>query len=95
MYARVVRFTDVDTERIDSIAADIEAGEPPPGVPAKGIQMIVDEAQGTAVAVVLFESEEDMRAGAVALEAMDVSETPGTRVSVDSGEVKASMEMKL
>ena len=93
MYARVVRFTDVDTERIDSIAADIEAGEPPTGVPAKGIQMIVDEAQGTAVAVVLFESEEDMRTGGAALEAMDASETPGTRVSVDSGEVKASIEL--
>ena len=93
MYARVVRFTDVDTERIDSIAADIEAGEPPTGVPAKGIQMIVDEAQGTAVAIVLFESEEDMRTGAAALEAMDVSETPGTRVSVDTGEVKASIEL--
>ena len=94
MYARVVRFTDVDTERIDSLAADIEGGEgPPPGVPAKGMQMIVDEAQGTAVAVVLFESEEDMRTGGEALDAMDASETPGTRVSVDSGEVKASMEL--
>ncbi|HMA27139.1 MAG: hypothetical protein ACM33U_08700 [Solirubrobacterales bacterium] len=93
MYARVVRFTDVDNERIDSIATDIKVGEPPPGVPAKGMQLIVDEGQGTAVAVVLFESEEDMRAGAAALEAMDVSETPGTRVSVDSGEVKASIEL--
>ncbi len=94
MYARVVRFTDVDTERMNSTAAEIEGEEgPPPGVPAKAMQMIVDEAQGTAVAVVLFESEEDMRTGGEALDAMDASETPGTRVSVDSGEVKASMEL--
>jgi hypothetical protein len=94
MYARVVRFTDVDTERINSTAAEIEGGEgPPPGVPAKGIRMIVDEAAKTAAVVVFFDSEEDMKTGGEALDAMDASETPGTRVSVDTGEVKASMDM--
>jgi hypothetical protein len=94
MYARVVRFTDVDTERMNSTAAEIEGGEgPPEGVPAKGIRMIVDEAATTAVVVVFFDSEEDMKTGGEALDAMDASETPGTRVSVDTGEVKASADM--
>jgi hypothetical protein len=94
MYARVVRFTDVDTERMNSVAGDIDGGEgPPPGVPAKGIRMIVDEAAKTAIVVVFFDSEEDMKTGGEALDAMDVSETPGTRVSVDTGEVKASADM--
>ena len=55
--------------------------------------MIVDEAAKTAVVVVFFDSEEDMKTGGEALDAMDASETPGTRVSVDTGEVKASADM--
>ena len=94
MYARVVRFTDVDIDRINSTAGQIEGGEgPPPGVPAKGIRMMVDESQGTAVVVIFFDSEEDMNQGNEALDAMDASETPGTRASVDICEVKASMDV--
>lgn len=94
MYARVVRFTDIDVDRIDATAGEIEGGEgPPPGVPAKAIRIMVDEAQGTAVAVIFFETEEEMKQGGAALDAMDPSETPGTRVSVDNCEVKASADM--
>jgi hypothetical protein len=93
MYARVVRFTDLDVERMNETAGRIEGGEgPPPGVPAKGVRMMVDESQGTAVVVVFFETEEDMRTGNEALNAMDASETPGTRATVDICEVKASMD---
>ena len=94
MYARVVRFTDIDIDRVNSTAKEIEGGEgPPPGVPAKAIRVIVDEDQNTAVVVLFFDSEEDMKKGGEALDAMDASETPGTRVSVDAGEVKASMDI--
>jgi hypothetical protein len=90
----VVRFTDVNPERIAEVAAEIEKGEgPPPDVPATGIRMLLDEAQSTAVAVVFFETEEDMRKGGEALDRMDTSETPGTRVSVDLCEVKAEMDV--
>jgi hypothetical protein len=86
---RVVRFTDVTAERVEGLVARIEEEDgPPPGVPVKGLQMLFDESQGTAVVLQIFDSAEDMRAGAEAFAAMDPGETPGTRVSVDTCEVK-------
>ena len=88
-YARVVRFTDVSSERIAEIANRIEQEEgPPPGVESTGFKLLVDESQGTAVFIGFFDSEEKMRAGAEVLDAMDPSETPGTRASVDQCEVR-------
>ena len=64
MYVRVVRFTDVSAERIQGLRARIEASEgPPPGVPATGLKMLFDEAQGTAVVLQYFETAEDMNTG--------------------------------
>jgi hypothetical protein len=89
MYARVVRFTDVSPEQIAKVTGDIEASDgPPPDIPAASMKMLVDEAQSTAVAIVFFETEEDMRKGGETLDQMDSSETPGTRASVDMCEVK-------
>jgi hypothetical protein len=89
MFARVVRFTDVSPDRIAEIEQRInQADGPPEGVPSTGLQLLVDESQGTAVFVGYFATEEDMRKGAEVLEAMDPTETPGTRASVDSCEVK-------
>jgi hypothetical protein len=94
MYARVVRFTDVNPERIAEVAAQIEeSGGPPPDIPSTGMKMLLDEAQSTAVAIVFFETEEDMRKGGEALDRMDTSETPGTRASVDLCEVKVEMDV--
>lgn len=92
MYARVVRFTDVKSEKIAEIEKRAEDEGPPEGVPSSGIQIVVDEAQSTAVVVQLYETEEDMRKGEEVLEQMDASETPGTRVSVDKGEVKLDLK---
>jgi hypothetical protein len=89
MHVRVVRFTDVTPERVQPLVARIdEASGPPPGVPTTGLQLLFDEAQGTAVVLQLFDSVEDMRKGAEAFSAMDPSETPGTRVSVDMCELR-------
>jgi hypothetical protein len=94
MYARVVRFTDVVPERVAAITEQVEKGEgPPPGVPAKGIRVFVDEGQKTAVVVLMFDSEEDMKTADDAMSAMDSTETPGTRASVDQCEVKAEMDL--
>ncbi|HEY7076573.1 MAG TPA: hypothetical protein VH418_14440 [Solirubrobacteraceae bacterium] len=87
-YVRVVRFTDVKAERMEGLVAEIEAGGPPPGMPIKGLQVLFDEDQGTAVVLQLFDTAEDMRTGAEIFAAMDPGETPGTRVSVDTCEVK-------
>jgi hypothetical protein len=89
VFVRVVRFSDVTAERVEGLLARIEESEgPPPGVPATGLQMLFDEAQGTAVVLQLFDTAEDMRVGGEAFAAMDSAETPGTRVSVDMCEMK-------
>lgn len=93
MYARVVRFTDVDPEHIEKqLKPRIEGEEgPPEGVKASGIQVLHDADQGTAVVIQLFDTADDMSASEAALSGMDPSETPGTRASVDRCEVKAEM----
>ena len=89
MHVRVVRFTDVNTERLEKLLARIEESDgPPPGVPSTGITIMFDEAQGTAVVLQYFATSEDMEAAAKVMEAMDSSETPGTRASVDTSELK-------
>ena len=93
MYVRVVRFTDVTAERIDGLLARIEESDgPPPGVPSTALKMLFDEEQGTAVVLQYFATQEDMTVGAAAFSAMDASETPGTRASVDMCEIKLERE---
>jgi hypothetical protein len=94
VYVRVVRFTDVTPSRIAELQARIdEADGPPPDVPATGLQLVFDEAQGTAVVLQFFETEADMGAGDRAFGAMDSAETPGTRTSVDMGEMKVDVHV--
>jgi hypothetical protein len=94
MYARVVRFTDVNPEQVANVSDQIkESDGPPPDVPAKSLKLLVDEDQSTAVALVFFETEEDLRKGSEVLDAMDTGDTPGTRASVDLCEVKVEMDV--
>ena len=89
MYARVVRFTDVDPDHLAGRLADVEAREGPPvDIPAKGIQILHDADQRTAVVIQLFETADDMAAAEAALDSMDPGDTPGTRASIDRCEVK-------
>jgi hypothetical protein len=94
VYVRVVRFTDVTAERVEQLVGRIEeSGGPPPGVPTTSLQMLFDENQGIAVVLQFFDTAEDMRAGDQAFGAMDASETPGTRTSVDMCEVKVERRL--
>jgi hypothetical protein len=93
MYVRVVRFTGVPGERMEGMLERIkESGGPPPGVPTTGLQVLFDESQETAVVLQQFATAEDMRAGAEVFSAMDTSDTPGTRGSVDMCELKLELE---
>ena len=92
MFVRVVRFTDVTAERVESLVARIDETGPPPGVPIKQLQLILDDAQGTAVVLQYFDSDADLRTGGETFAAMDPSETPGSRVSVDTGELKVNRQ---
>jgi hypothetical protein len=88
----VVRFTDVDSDKLDQLLARIDESDgPPEGVKSTGIQILVDKAQGTAVVIQQFANADDMAASEAALDGMDASQTPGTRASVDRCELKVEM----
>jgi hypothetical protein len=92
MYARVVRFTDVDPDHLAGRLAEAEAREGPPvDIAAKGVQILHDQDQGTAIVIQLFETGDDMAAAEAALDSMDPADTPGTRSSVDRCEIKAEL----
>jgi hypothetical protein len=94
MHMRVVRFTDVDPTRVEKLVSEINASAgPPEGIKATGLQMVLDEDQRTAVVVQLFDSAEDMRDSEAAFDAMDPSETPGRRASIDRGEVRLDLKL--
>jgi len=93
MFVRVVRFTNVTAERVESLVARIDETGPPPGGSIKKLQLVFDEAQGTAVVLQYFDNEENLRAGAETFAAMDSSETPGSRASVDTGDLRVDREL--
>ena len=89
MYARVVRFTDVDPDHLAERLAQVEASDGPPvDIPAKGIQILHDPDQRSAVVIQLFETADDMAAAEGPLDQMDPGDTPGTRASIDRCEIK-------
>jgi hypothetical protein len=97
MYARVARWEGADAETMkrtaDKIRADAESG-PPEGVPAKGLWLLHDLEGGRAIAITLFENEEDYRQGDETLNAMSPpGDGMGRRVGVDKYEVALELEV--
>ena len=91
MYARVARFEGGEPDAIRQIAQEIasraESG-PPEGVPAKGFLLLIDPDNSRSLGISLFETEDDLRKGDEALNAM-TPERPdaGRRASVEAYEV--------
>ena len=89
MYARVASFNmdeGID-ETIDQVRNDVEADKRPPGLEdAKGMMMLVDRSSGKSIGITLFDSEEAMRRGDEALNAMSPGATE-RRTSVEFFEV--------
>jgi len=93
-FVRVVRFTDVDPQRVEQLVGEIDQSQgPPPGIKATSLQILLDSDQRSSVVLQFFDSAEDMRDSEAAFEAMDASETPGTRASVDRCELKADLKV--
>ena len=89
MYARVATFESdpgkVD-DAIDVVRAEVESGETPAGLEGAKMLMLVNRESGKGIGITLFESEEAMRRGHEALDAMN----PGAserRTAVDFYEV--------
>jgi hypothetical protein len=88
MHIRVVRFSNVSRDHIDQLVARINDSDgPPPGVTMSGMKLVYDAGQNTALSIQEYATAEDMAQAAKVFDAMDSSETPGSRTSVDEGEV--------
>jgi hypothetical protein len=90
MHARVATFAVDDRDKIDGEIAttrEITANGLPEAIPARAFMMLIDREGGKVVEVMLFDSEDDLRAGDEALSAM--SPGPGSirRISVERFEV--------
>ena len=88
MYARVATF-ESDPATVDNAIAmvrDEVAGDTPPGLEGAKMLMLVNRETGKGVGVTLFETEEAMRRGDEALDAMSPGGTE-RRVSVEFFEV--------
>jgi hypothetical protein len=97
MYARVVRWEGGNPDAIRKAAQEINEradSGPPEGVPAKGFTLLVDPDGGQALAITLFESEDDYRQGDETLNAMDPpGDGLGSRASVGKFEVGVDVRM--
>lgn len=96
MYARVVRWEGGQADALKGSAARIreDAGSgPPEGVPAKALLLLQDPDGGKAMAISLFETEEDYREGDETLNSMSPpGEGMGQRVAVEKYEVAVQLE---
>lgn len=96
MYARVVRWEGAEAEAMKESAARIRedaASGPPEGVPAKGLLILQDADAGKAMAISLFETEEDYREGDATLSSMNPpGDGMGRRVAVEKYEVAVQLE---
>lgn len=74
MYARVATF-DSDPANVDAaikmVREQVESGQAPPGLEGAKMMMLVNRETGKGLGVSLFDSEEAMRRGDEALNAMN------------------------
>ncbi len=89
--ARVVSFEAVSKERMDQLAGEMRAGEPPEDIPATEIVVLHDREAERALVILFFETEDDYRRGDEALNAMPADDTPGRRTSVTKLDVAVRM----
>ena len=90
-FARVVAFDGVTKERIEQLRREIGEQGRPDEIPATEIMVLHDPEGETSLAIVFFETEDDYRKGAAALDAMPGSDTPGSRTSVTKYDVAIRM----
>ena len=93
MYVRVATFEqsgDID-QAVEQVKGDVESNNRPPGLEdAKGMMMLVDRTSGKSMGIVMFETEEALKRGDEALNAMS-PDGGGSRTSVEFYEMPVSM----
>ena len=89
MYARVARF-ESDPARVDEaielVRGEVESNEVPEGLEGAKMLMLVDRQSGKSIGITLFDSEDAMRRGDEALNAMSPGDTE-RRTAVEFYEV--------
>jgi hypothetical protein len=89
MYARIATF-ESDPAKVDDaismVRGQVDSGETPPGLEGAKMLMLVNRETGKGLGVTLFESEDAMRRGDEALNAMNPGGTE-RRTSVEFYEV--------
>jgi hypothetical protein len=89
MYARIATF-ESDPARIDDaielVRSEVESGNTPEGLEGAKMMMLVNRETGKGLGVTIFESEDAMRRGDEALNAMNPGATE-RRTSVEFYEV--------
>jgi hypothetical protein len=97
MYARVARWEGAEADALRRSGQDMRdraASGPPEGVPAVGFTMLIDPDTGQSLAITLFETEDDLRKGDEALNAMNPSgDDVGSRTSVETYEVAVDLRV--
>jgi hypothetical protein len=89
MYARIATFQSDPATIDDAIAqvrSEAESGDPPAGLEGAKMMMLVNRETGKGLGVTLFDSEEAMRRGDEALNAMNPG-GGGSRTGVEYFEV--------
>jgi hypothetical protein len=90
--ARVVTFDGVSKDRMDQMDREMQEGQPPEGFPSAEVIVLHDAEAEKSLAVVIFENEDDYRAGDAILSAMPAGDTPGQRTSVTKYDVASRMK---
>jgi hypothetical protein len=96
MYVRIARFEGGDLAEADQAVARVREqmqGERPPGLEgAKRMLMLIDRENGRGLGVMFFDTEEDLRRGDEALNAM-TPQGSGRRTSVEMYEVAIDQQL--
>ena len=90
--ARVVTFDGVSKDRMQQMQKDMDEGQPPEGFPSAEMIALHDPDAEKSVVVVIFENEDDYKAGDEILSAMPAGDTPGKRTSVKKYDVALRMK---
>lgn len=90
--ARVVTFDGVNQQRMEELDREMQSGEPPEGMPAAELLVLHDPGAEKAIAIVIFDSEDDYAKGDEILGNMPAGDTPGTRTSVTKYNVATRMK---
>jgi len=89
--ARVVTFEGVSKERMEEMDRQMQSGEPPEGFPSSELIALHDPETEKSLVVIIFDNEDDYRAGDEILSAMPAGDTPGQRTSVTKFNVATRM----